>query len=98
MSGMSGWPEIPTPEMEGDPTQPYCPMCGRYAADMDELDGFIFESEEDMDVRGPATPAMRNFYVRQEEGTYNPANGHFLDDLCYIKAGMPSSPSGWRCP
>jgi hypothetical protein len=37
-------------------------------------------------------------YVRDEEGTYNPANGHFLCDECYIKAGQPSSPRGWRCP
>jgi hypothetical protein len=28
--------------------------------------------------------------VREEEGTYNPANGHFLCTHCYIAAGMPS--------
>ncbi|NIA67809.1 hypothetical protein HBA54_04325 [Pelagibius litoralis] len=37
-------------------------------------------------------------YVQSEEGTYNPANGHFLCTPCYAKAGMPSSPSGWVCP
>lgn len=37
-------------------------------------------------------------YVKREEGTYNHNNGHFLCDGCYIKAGMPSSPSGWICP
>jgi len=81
-----------------DLLRPYCPMCYRFAADMDELDGFIFESAEDTYSRGPATHAMREFYVRSEEGTYNPQNGHFLCDRCYINAGMPSSPSGWRCP
>lgn len=33
-----------------------------------------------------------------EEGTLNTENGHFLCNACYIAAGMPSSPSGWRCP
>lgn len=33
-----------------------------------------------------------------EEGTLNRENGHFLCNECYIKAGMPSSPTGWRCP
>jgi hypothetical protein len=37
-------------------------------------------------------------YVRREEGTYNPRNGHFLCTFCYIKAGMPSSPRGWIAP
>lgn len=34
----------------------------------------------------------------REEGTLNTENGHFLCNMCYIKAGMPSSPRGWRCP
>ena len=37
-------------------------------------------------------------YVRQEEGTYNPENGHFLCTACYVRAGMPSSPRGWTAP
>ena len=37
-------------------------------------------------------------YVKAEEGTYNPENGHFLCTDCYIKAGMPSSPYGWIAP
>jgi hypothetical protein len=37
-------------------------------------------------------------YVRQEEGTYNPENGHFLCDSCYIAAGMPTGRYGWTCP
>lgn len=34
----------------------------------------------------------------EEEGTLNTENGHFLCSICYIKAGMPSSPTGWKCP
>lgn len=37
-------------------------------------------------------------YVRQEEGTYNRNNGHFLCDDCYVAAGMPTEPGGWTCP
>lgn len=37
-------------------------------------------------------------YVRKEEGTFNWENGHFLCTPCYIKAGMPSSPTGWKAP
>lgn len=37
-------------------------------------------------------------FVLQEEGTLNPANGHFLCTTCYVKAGCPSSPSGWHAP
>lgn len=41
------------------------------------------------------TPAE---YVWAEEGTLNPANGHFLCTSCYILAGMPVAPGGWRAP
>lgn len=66
---------------------PFDPRCQRWADDMAEYD----------DPRH-GTGLSRAEYVRQEEGTYNPDNGHFLCDQCYIDAGMPSSPSGWRCP
>ena len=47
----------------------------------DQLDEYLEMAElEDM------TPAN---YVRQEEGTFNPVNGHFLCTSCYIDAGMP---------
>lgn len=37
-------------------------------------------------------------YVRSNEGTFNPANGHFLCTDCYVGAGSPSSPRGWTAP
>lgn len=39
-------------------------------------------------------------YVVEEEGTYNPANGHFACDKCYIKMGQPSAPfpNRWVAP
>jgi hypothetical protein len=78
--------------------EPFDPNCGQYARDMVYLDTFIFESQQDFEANGPATPEMRVNYVRREEGTFNPANGHFLCDACYIAAGQPSSRNGWTCP
>lgn len=69
---------------------PYDPRCGRYARDMEELDSYI----------EPGYHKDREDYVRQEEGTYNFENGHFLCDTCYIAEGMPTSGSlaRWVCP
>lgn len=67
--------------------EPYDPMCMRYARDMDYLDTFRELPDQ-----------SRADYIRQEEGTYNVDNGHFLCDGCYIKAGQPTSPFGWTCP
>lgn len=94
-------PEITIPEdlgREGNPLHPYDPFCKRYASEMDHLDSFLFESEEDEAERGPVTPEMREEYVISDEGTYNHLNGHFTCDTCYIKIGMPTAPSGWKCP
>jgi len=39
-------------------------------------------------------------FVREEEGTFNKENEHFLCTQCYIEAGMPTSTGrlGWKCP
>lgn len=37
-------------------------------------------------------------YVREEEGTFNRDNGHFLCTDCYVAAGMPSTDRGWVAP
>lgn len=37
-------------------------------------------------------------YVKAEEGTYNPENGHFLCTDCYERAGSPTAPGGWVAP
>jgi hypothetical protein len=55
---------------------------------MEELDSYL----------EPGHHKDREDFVRKEEGTFNQENGHFLCDPCYIKAGQPSSSSGWVCP
>lgn len=67
--------------------QAFDPSCGRVPADIPSVRVFAAEQE--------LTPED---WVWAEEGTLNPSNGHFLCDDCYIRAGMPSSPSGWKCP
>lgn len=67
-----------------------CTGCNKTA---DELEEYI-ESAKDAGMTVEQ-------YVREEEGTYNPQNGHFLCTDCYIKAGMPSNhypQKGWIAP
>ena len=66
---------------------PLCTGCNKTPSQIDE---FIEIAKEE-----GITP---DDYVRNEEGTYNRTNGHFLCTDCYIKAGMPSSPRGWVAP
>jgi hypothetical protein len=63
------------------------PQCGRTP---DQIDVYVSYAEYE-----GITP---DEYVWREEGTLNMENGHFLCDDCYIKAGMPTSPTGWKCP
>lgn len=66
---------------------PICIGCNKRA---DELEEYV-EAARDEDM----TP---DGYVRENEGTYNRENGHFLCTPCYARAGMPASPKGWVAP
>ena len=72
--------------------EPICTGCNKRPSELAEY----VEAAAQYDRR--VTPAD---YVRIEEGTYNPLNGHFLCTPCYIAAGQPSNPwpgPGWRAP
>ena len=69
------------------PPQPICTGCNRMP---DEI--YEYSKEATQSSLSP------DEYVRREEGTYNQYNGHFLCTMCYIKAGAPSSPWGWKAP
>jgi len=78
-------------EQRGNPKDPICIGCGKRPG---ELDCYLF-----MGPFGGAAPyGSVTDCVINEEGTYNPENGHFLCDPCYIKWGQPSSPTGWKAP
>jgi hypothetical protein len=66
-----------------------CIGCGKTP---DELDEYARE------FLGYPESWTRTDFVRREEGTYNPANGHFACTRCYIAMGQPSTPSGWKAP
>lgn len=55
-----------------------CAKCGKSPEEITEY--VIASIEEDM------TPSD---YVKSEEGTYNPKNGHFYCTSCYVRLGMP---------
>lgn len=68
---------------------PICIGCNKSA---DEIEEYIESAKEsEMTVEQ---------YIREEEGTYNPENGHFVCTDCYIKMGMPSKPypEKWIAP
>lgn len=71
----------------GAPPRPLCIGCNKHPSEIEEYC--------DEEVTDGMTP---DDYVRSEEGTYNPENGHFLCTGCYCDAGMPSSPRGWQAP
>lgn len=69
--------------------KPLCIGCGK---NPDQIGEYIdAAAEENM------TP---DEYVRHEEGTYNPVNGHFACTNCYIDMGMPAKPypETWVAP
>lgn len=68
--------------------EPYCFRCGKPASSFPEY------------IQAPAYPESAAFYVRQEEGTYNPETNRFACDGCYIAIGMPVGPLGvgWKAP
>lgn len=72
---------------------PVCQGCGKLP---EECPGYIDALRYELQ-RKPTDQECRD-YCLQEEGTLNPKNNHFLCDACYIAAGMPSSPTGWKCP
>lgn len=67
--------------------KPLCTGCGKHPEQIEEY----VECAQDEGMTPDA-------YVRSEEGTYNPENGHFLCTSCYVRAGMPSSERGWIAP
>lgn len=67
--------------------EPYDPRCNRKPAQIRE---YALAAED--------CYMTADEYVRREEGTYNQYNGHFLCTACYIAAGMPTTPDGWKCP
>jgi hypothetical protein len=74
---MTAWPD------------PRDPVCGRLAADMPDLDGFWAESAKEVNALDEDEKQRRRAEYARQDGTYNPVNGHFLCDSCYIASGMP---------
>lgn len=70
-----------------DPEDPYDPYCERFA---DEINSVQFGA----DMEGETVVEFA-----KSDGTYNPENGHFACDACYIRLGQPSAPHpgpGWK--
>lgn len=89
----SGAPLTPEEQDRIADGEPYCFRCGKPASSFSEY----WECSEDNRKNDAAD------YVREEEGTYNPATNRFACDACYIAIGMPveetgSHNYGWKAP
>jgi len=76
--------------MSSEMIKPLCIGCNRRPEEIEEY----IEAGQNFEM----TP---DDYVRQEEGTYNRENGHFLCTVCYVDAGCPTSGSStysWIAP
>jgi hypothetical protein len=91
------------PEHDGEGTGELEVICVGCRKPPEEISEYVIEAEtftadmtpEQFEANGPWTPLR---FVQQEEGTYNPRNGHFACTACYIAMGQPSSPIGWVAP
>ena len=72
--------------MSNSKITPICIGCGKHPAEIEE---YVENDDDDPDP---------DAYVRREEGTYNPANGHFLCTEDYVAWGCPTRPRGWVAP
>jgi hypothetical protein len=69
--------------------QPICIGCNKRP---DELEEYI--------ECASACGMTPDEFVKEEEGAYNPENGHFACTDCYIDMGMPAlpAPDRWVAP
>lgn len=77
----------PMPPTSGDVVQPRCIDCHRTPSEIKEY--------VELAADAGLTP---DDFVRRDEGTYNPTNGHFACSYCYIEMGSPVTPAGWKAP
>jgi hypothetical protein len=75
----------------GTPRAMPTPVCFRCGKTPDELPEY-FPASTGADFLDPIQ------FVIEEEGTYNPANGHFCCTDCYLAIGMPTANGGWKAP
>jgi hypothetical protein len=54
--------------------------------------------QADLELADPPSDEQIENWIRLEEGTFNPETNRFLCDEDYIRAGMPATPDGWKCP
>jgi hypothetical protein len=69
------------------PVELICTGCNKKPAELEEYRQYAALEEMTPDE-----------YVWREEGTVNRENGHFLCTPCYVKAGCPTAPHGWKAP
>jgi hypothetical protein len=72
---------------------PTCAVCRKHPKDIEEYVEAASAWNDEFDDDDELSP---DEYCRAEEGTYNEDNNLFVCTACYIRIGMPTSPSGWK--
>jgi hypothetical protein len=75
-------------------SEPRCILCGKRP---EEIQEYVDQAAHE-NVQHPLEDVTPSQWCAENEGTYNPANGHFACTEDYIKLGMPSAPGGWKAP
>lgn len=89
--------------------RPFDIFCDKFGSELAEYKSHTWETHNVVGIDEDYEPIMAvppveitdemiDQWIRQNEGTYNPSNGHFACTDCYIKIGQPSSPQGWVAP
>lgn len=66
---------------------PVCVRCGKRPNELQEYISAAGEYNMTPDA-----------YVMEQEGTFNPTNGHFVCTPCYVAIGCPTRSGGWKAP
>lgn len=75
-----------------------CAGCGKRPAELIGYTAAVTALNEHREDNGLPGDVTVDDYVWDEEGTLNRTTGRFLCDGCYIAAGMPTAPGGWKVP
>ena len=73
-----------------------CQGCGRRLHEIPEFKDLAWYEQDQPEPTDEEVDQI----AWEEEGTLNVTNGHFLCNVCYIRAGQPSLPfpNRWVCP
>jgi hypothetical protein len=74
------------------------PKCGGCRRRPFQIPEYVEAATAELGSDPDPTPEEIDAWLRVSEGTFNPATNRYLCTECFLRAGMPVSPQGWKCP